>query len=152
MVYGVFRSIESFDLWHSELCWEREVQHSGHERGFRLLYQSIHGNWGSTLHSLLHMAELLLDVLETLLPRLFPLPLLLRDWLLAFIVPSRHSLIATISGGYIGIMPPGLAILSSFVNASRGVEVFLFLLWSGIAAFTGLLCLRWALYLSGELC
>ena len=25
VVYGVFRSTESFDLRHSELCWKREV-------------------------------------------------------------------------------------------------------------------------------
>ena len=128
------------------------MQQSSRERGFRLLYQRIHGNWGSTLHSLLHVAELLLDVLEPLLPRFFPLPLLIRGWLLASVVPARHSLIATIFEGYIGIMPPSLAIFSSFVNASGGVEVLLFLLWSGIAAFTGLLCLRWPLYLSGEFC
>ena len=128
------------------------MQHSSREQGFRLMYQSIHGNWGSTLHSLLHVAELLLDVLEPLLPRLFPLPLLIRGWLLASVVPARHSLMATISKGYIRIMPPGLAIFSSSVNASRGWEVLLFLLWSGIAAFTGLLCLRWALYLSGKFC
>ena len=38
VVYGVFRSVESFDLQHSELCWDREVQNSGRERRFRLLY------------------------------------------------------------------------------------------------------------------
>ena len=31
-----------------------------------------------------------------------------------------------------------------------GTEVLLFLLWNGIAAFTGLLCLLWVLHLSGE--
>ena len=45
---------------------------------------------------------------------------------------------------------PGSAIFSSSVNVSEGVEVLLFLLWNGIAAFTGLLCLLWALPLSGE--
>ena len=85
-----------------------------------------------------------------LLPRLFPLPLLIRGWLITSVVPARHPLIETISGGYIGIMPPGLAIFSSSVNVSGGAEVLLFPLWKGIAAFTGLLCLLWALPLSGE--
>ena len=150
MVYGVFRSVESFDLRHSELCWEREVQNPDCERGFHLLYQGIHGDWGSTFYSLLLVAKLLLDVLEPLLPRLFPLPLLIRSWLITSVIPARHPLVATIPGGYVGIMPPGSAIFSSSVNVSEGAEVLLFLLWNGIAAFTGLLCLLWALPLSSE--
>ena len=98
MVHGVFRSVKSFDMRHSELCWEREVYYLNRERGFRLLYQSIHGDWGSTFYSLLHVAELLLDVLEPLLQRLFPLPLMIRGLLITSVVPSRHPLIATISG------------------------------------------------------
>ena len=42
VAYGIFRSIESFDLRHSELGLEREVQNLGREQGFRLLYQSVH--------------------------------------------------------------------------------------------------------------
>ena len=101
-------------------------------------------------YSLLYVAKLLSDVLEPLLLRLFPPPLLIRGWLITFVVPTRHPLIATISRRYVGIMPPGPAIFSSFVNVLRGAEVLLFLLWNGIAAFTSLLCLLWALHLSGE--
>ena len=104
VVYVVFRSVGSFDLRHFELCWEREVQNPDCERGFRFLNQSIHGDWGSTFYCLLHVAELLLDVLEPLLPRLFPLPLLIRGWLITSVVSARHPLIATISGRYVGLM------------------------------------------------
>ena len=31
VVHGVFRSVESFDLRHFELRWEREVQYLGRE-------------------------------------------------------------------------------------------------------------------------
>ena len=79
-----------------------------------------------------------------------PIPLLIRGWLITSVVPVRHPLIETISEGYVWIIPPSLAIFSSSVNVSRGAEVLLFLLWSGIAAFTGLLCLLWALHLFGE--
>ena len=68
VIYGVFRSIERFDLQHSELCWKREVQHPGCELEFSLLHQSVHRDWSSAFYRFLHMAELLLDVPETLLP------------------------------------------------------------------------------------
>ena len=126
------------------------MQYLGHERGFRLLYQSIHGDWGSYFYSLFHVAELLLDVLEPMLPRWFFLPLLTRGWLFASVIPFKNSLIAIVSGGYVGIMPPGPAIFSSSVNVSRGTEVMLLLLWNGIAAFMGLLCILWSLHLSSE--
>ena len=94
-----------------------------------------------TFYSHLHVAELLLDVLEPLLPRLFSLPLLIRGWLITSFIPTRHSLITTISGGYVGIIPPSSAVFSSSINVSGGANVFLFLLWIGIAAFPDLLCL-----------
>ena len=96
------------------------------------------------------MAELLLDVLEPLLPRSLLLSQLMGGWLFTSVVPVGHSLIVTVSEGHVGIMPPGLAIFSSFVNISVGAEVLLLFLWNGIAAFMGLLCLLWALHLSGE--
>ena len=68
VVHRVFRSIERFDLRHYELHGEGEVQHPGRERGFCLLHQSVHGDWSSSFYSFLHVAELLLDVSETLLP------------------------------------------------------------------------------------
>ena len=120
------------------------------ERGFRLLYQSIHGDWGSNFYSLFHVTELLLDVLESLLPRSFLFPLVTRGWLFASIVLVKHSLIATVFGGYVRIMPPGPTIFSSFVNILGGTEVLLLLLWNGITAFMVLLCILWALHLSGE--
>ena len=66
------------------------------------------------------MVELLLDVFEPLLPGLFSLPLLMRGWLFTSVVETRHPLIVTIFGGYIGIMPPGPAIFSSSVNVLGG--------------------------------
>ena len=42
VIYGVFRSVKRFDLWHSELYQKREVQHLGYEQGFSLLHQSVH--------------------------------------------------------------------------------------------------------------
>ena len=68
VVHRVFRYVERSDLRHSELRGEGEVQHPGSERGFCLLYQSVHGDWSSSFYSFLHVAELLLDVSEMLLP------------------------------------------------------------------------------------
>ena len=68
VVYKIFHSVERFDLRHSELFWEREVQFPGCERELCLLYQSIHGDWSSSFHCFLHVAELLLDVPKMLLP------------------------------------------------------------------------------------
>ena len=39
----------------------------GFERGFNFLYQGVLRDWSSTIYCFLHMAELLLDVLESLL-------------------------------------------------------------------------------------
>ena len=89
----------------------------------------MHGDWGSTFYNLLHVAELLLDVLELVLlldvlelvlPRLFPLPLLIRGWLITSVVLAWHPLIATISRGYVGIMPLDSTIFSSSINVSGG--------------------------------
>ena len=83
------------------------------------------------------MAKLLLDVVEPLLPTFFPLPLLIRGWLITFFVPAMHRLIETISGGGggggggVGIMPHSSAIFSSSVNVLEGAKVLLFLLWNG---------------------
>ena len=68
MINGVFRSVERFDLRHSELRRDGEVQHPACERGFILLYQGIHRDWSAALYRFLHLAELLLDVPEPLLP------------------------------------------------------------------------------------
>ena len=120
MVYRAFRSVKSFNLRHSELCWERKVQNPGREQGFCLLYQIIHRDWGSTFYNFLHVATLLLDVLEPLLPRLFPLSLLIRGRLVTSVVPTKHPLVATIPEGYVGINPHCSAIFSSSVNVSGG--------------------------------
>ena len=96
------------------------------------------------------MAELLLDILEQLLPRSFLLPSLMRGWLFTSIIPVKHSFVVTVSGGYVGIMPPGPAIFSSSVSVSGGDEVLLLLLWYGIAAFMGLLFILWSLHLFDE--
>ena len=96
------------------------------------------------------MVELLLDILELLLPRSFLLSPLMRGQLFTSIIPVKRSFIAIISGGYVGIMPSGLAIFSSSVNVSGGAEVLLLLLWYGITAFMGLLFTLWSLHLSIE--
>ena len=118
------------------------MQHPGNERGFCLLYQSIHGDQSSAFYSLLHMAELLLDVSESLLPRSFSYSLPIRGWFIAHVF-TRHPLIAILSG-------VGLASFSFSTNVSRKVVVFLFVLRMGIAAFAGLSRPLWALHLSGE--
>ena len=149
-VYGVFRYVESFDLRHFELCWEREVQNPDREWGFRLLYQSIHGYWGPTLYSFLYVAKLLLDASETLFLRLSSPFRLAGDWIVAFVVPSLCLPIIVITNESVGVMLPGLAIFPSSVNVSGGAKVLLFIGWNGVVAFTGLLCLLWVLPLSGE--
>ena len=150
VVYGVFCSIERLDLWHSELCRKREVQHPSCERGFGLLYQGVPGDWSSALYCFLHVANLLLDVPEPLLPRPFLCLLLIKDGSIAFVVPTLPLLIAVLSGGFVRIMLPGVASFSFSIHFSTRVEVLLF---SGnrILAFSGLSCLLGALYFPGEL-
>ena len=72
------------------------------------------------------------------------------DWIIAFIIPVLRIPIVAITSGSIGVVPPSPAIFSSTVNVYLGVDVSLFLLRIGITAFPGLLCLLWALRLSGE--
>ena len=68
VINGVFRSVERFNLQHSKLYRKREVKHPSCERGFNLLYRGVHRDWSSALYRFPHMAELLLDVPEPLLP------------------------------------------------------------------------------------
>ena len=96
------------------------------------------------------MAELLLDILEPLLPRSFFLSPLIRGRLFTSILPVKRSFVLTVLGGYVRIMPSGPAIFSFSVSDSGGAEVLLLLLWYGIAAFMGLLFILWLLHLSGE--
>ena len=97
------------------------------------------------------MAELLLDILEPLLPRSFLISPLMRGRLFTSIVLVKRSFVATVSKGYIEIMPSGPAIFSSSVSFLGGADVLLLLLWYGIAACMGLLFILWSLHLSGEL-
>ena len=85
-----------------------------------------------------------------MLPRSFLLSILIRGRLFTSIVPVKRFFVVTVSGGYVGIMPSGPAIFSSFVSVSGGAEVLLLLLWYGITAFMGLLFVLWSLHLSGE--
>ena len=96
------------------------------------------------------MAELLLDILEPLLPRLFLFSPLMIGRLFTSFIPIKRSFVSFVSGGYVRIMPFGLAIFSSFVIVSRGIKVLLLLLWYGIAASMGLLFILWSLHLSSE--
>ena len=151
MIYGVFRSVERFDLRYSELCRKREVQHPGCEQGFILLHQSVHRDRSSAFYCFLHMAELLLDVPEPLLPRPLPYLLLIKDGPIAFVVPTMPLLIAILARGLVRIMLPSLASFSFSICFSRRVEVLLFFLGNGVLAFSGLSRLLGALYLPGEL-
>ena len=128
MIYRIFRYVERFDLRHSELCWEREVQYPGRERGFGLLHQGIYGDWSSSFHSFLHVAELLLDVPEALLPRSFPYLRMIKDGSIASVVPTENSLIAVLSWGFIRIVLLGLASFSFSVSVPRSVVVLSFFL------------------------
>ena len=117
VVYGVFCSIERLDLRHSELCRKGEVQHPDGEWRFGLLYQSVHGDWSSSLYRFLHVADFLLDVPEPLLPR----PLL----------------VVILSRGLVRIMLPSVASFFFSIRFSTRVEVLLF---SGnrVLVFSGL--------------
>ena len=149
MVYRVFCSVERLDLWHSELCRKREVQHPDREWGFGLLYQGVHGDWSSTLYCFLHVTDFLLDVPEPLLPRPLLCFLLIKNGPIAFVVPALPLLIAVLSGG-LGRMLPGVTSFSFSIRFSTRVEVLLFL-GNRILAFPGLSCLLGASYLPSEL-
>ena len=149
VINGVFRSIKRFDLRHSEFCRKREVQHPGCEQGFSLLYQGVHRDWSSALYLFLHVAELLLNVPEPLLPR--PLLYSLLDGPITSVVPAMPFLIAILSWGFVRIMLPSLASLSLSICFSRRVEVFLFFLGDEVLAFSGLSRLLGVLHLPSEL-
>ena len=149
MINGVFRFVKRLDLRHSEFYRKREVQHPDCEWGFSLLYQGVHGDWSSALYRFLHVAKLLLDVPEPLLPR--PLPYFLLDGPIASVVPAMPFLIAILSGGFVRIMLPSLASLSLSICFSRRVKVLLFFLGDGVLAFSGLSRLLGVLHLPGEL-
>ena len=150
MVYGVFCSIERLDLWHSELCRKREVQHPNCEWRFGLLYQGIHGDWSSALYRFLHVADFLLDVPKPLLPRPLLCLLLIKEGPIAFVVPVMPLLIAILSEGLVRIMLSGVASFSFSIRFLTRIEVLLF---SGnrVLVFSGLSCLLGVLYLPGEL-
>ena len=130
MVYGVFCLVERLDLRHSELCQKGEVQHPDGEWGFGLLYQGVHGDGSSTFYRFLHVADLLLNVPEPLLPRLL--------------------LVAILSGRLVWIMLPGVASFPSSIRFSTRVEV-LFSSSNRVLGLSGMSCLLGASYLPGEL-
>ena len=130
VVYGVFCSVERLNLRHSELCRKGKVQHPSGEWRFGLLYQSVHGDWSSTLYRFLHVDDFLLDVPETLLPR----PLL----------------VAILSWGLVRIMLPGVASFCFFIPFSTRVEVLLFSS-NKVLVFSSLSRLLRASYFPGEL-
>ena len=149
VINGAFHFVKHFDLPHSKFYRKREVQHLGCEQGFSLLYQGVHRDWSSALYRFLHVAKLLLDVLEPLLPR--PLPYFLLDGPIASVVPAMPFLIAILFGGFVRIMLLSLASLSLSIFFSRRVEVLLFFLGDGVLAFSGLSRLLGVLHLPGEL-
>ena len=148
VINGAFRSIKRFDLQHFEFFLKREVQHPGCEWGFSLLYQGIYIDWSSVLYRFLHVAKLLLDVPEPLLPR--PLPYFLLDGPISSVVLAMPFLIASLSGGFVRIMLHSLASFSFSIYFSRRVKVLLFFLGNGVLAFSGLSRLLGALRFPGE--
>ena len=138
VIYGVFRFVKRFVMRFSKLYRKREVQHPGCD-------------WSSAFYRFLHMAELLLDVPEPLLPRLLPCLLLIKDVPIASVIPTIPLLIAILSRGLVRVMLPGLASFSFSICFSRMVEVLLFFLGNGVLAFSGLSPLLGALYLPSEL-
>ena len=150
LINGVFRSVDRFDLRHSELCRKREVQHPGCEWVFSLLYQGVHRDWSSALYCFLHVVELLLDVPEPLLPRPLLCLLLIKDVPIAFIVPALPLLIVILSEGLVRVMLPGMTSFSFSICFLMRVEV-LFFSGNRVLAFSGLSGLLGALYFPGEL-
>ena len=148
VINGVFRSVERFDLRHSELYRKREVQHPGCERGFSLLYQGVHRDRSSALYCFLHVAELLLDVPEPLLPRPLLCLLLIKDGPIAFVVPTLPLLIAILSGGLVRVMLHGVTSFSFSICFSMRVEVLFFsgnrvLAFSGLSGLLGGIVFAW---------
>ena len=115
-----------------------------------MLYQGVHRDWSSSLYFYLHVAELLLDVPEPLLPRPLLCLLLIKDGHVAFVVPVMPLLIEILSGGLVRVMLPGVTSFSFSICFSMRVEV-LFSSGNRVLAFSGLSCLLGALYLPGEL-
>ena len=150
VINGVFRFIERFDLRHSELCRKREVQHPGCKRGFSLLYQGVHRDWSSALYCFLHVAELLLDVPEPLLPLSLLCLLLIKDGPISFVVPVMPLLVAILSEGLVRTVLPGVTSFSFSISFSMRVEV-LFFSSNRVLAFSSLSRLLRALYFSSEL-
>ena len=148
MINGVFRSVKRFDLRHAEFCRKREVEHLGYERGCSLLYLGVHGDWSSTIYRFLHVAELLLHVLEPLLPRPLPCFPLIRDGSIASVVPTMPLLVVILFGGLVRVMLPDLASFYFSICFSRRVKVLMFFLDNGVLAFSGLSHLLGALHLS----
>ena len=128
MIYRIFHSVERFDLRHSELCWEREVWYPGLKWGFSLLHQGIYGNGSSAFHSFPHVAKLVLDVSEVLLPQPFPYIRLIKDGSIAYVVPTGNPLIVVLSWGLIRIVLLSLTSFSFSVSFPRSVMVFSFFL------------------------
>ena len=126
------------------------MQHPGCEREFSLLYQGVHRDWSSALYCFLHVAELLLDVHEPLLPRPLLYLLLIKDGPIAFAVPALPLLIAILSGGLVRVILPSVTSFSFSICFLMRVEV-LFFSGNRVLAFSGLSCLLGALYLLGEL-
>ena len=74
------------------------------------------------------MAELLLDVLEPLLPRLLLCLLLIKDGSIALVIPAVPLLIVILSRGFVRVVLPGVASFSFSICFPRRVKVLLFFL------------------------
>ena len=75
------------------------------------------------------MTELLLDVPEPLLRRLLPHPLPIRGWLIISTILTRHSFIAILPRGYVGVMLPSSAGFSFSVSFSGVCSSWGMVLW-----------------------
>ena len=151
MIYWVLDAIKCFYLRHPEFGWERIVQHFWSERRFRLLYQSIHSVWGAPFDDLLHMAELLLEVPESLLPCLLSYYQWGTMWLRALTASSVYRLVPFPYRGWWWAVSPGLTGFRLCFGISGNTIVVSSLVWRNVVAFPSLTFLSGVLRLSGEL-
>ena len=110
MVYRIFCSIECFDLRNSELRWES--------------ISAVNGDSVCCTNASMETGA------RPFIAPMFPYLLLIKDGSITSIVPSGYSLIAILSGGFIGIMFLGSTSFSFPVSVLRSVLVLLFFLRS----------------------
>ena len=151
MVYWVLDAIKCFYLRHPEFSWERIVQHFRSERRFGLLYQNIHSVWGAPFDDLLHMAKLLLEVSESLLPCLLSYYRWGSMRLHALSASSAYRLVFFPYRGWWWAVSPGLTGFRLCLGIPGNNVAMSSLMWGNVVAFPILTLFLGVLHLSGEL-